>query len=223
MENTPKLYQLTSSQYSARLSTDELTQLNNIAAQLQTDKNIFFTFQKDVIIHLMNEYSKVYAENTLLKTTISELKDVNAELTEALSNRPQSENIENNTADNSKTTVIKDRLIEEMGYLERPTDEQLYSDILEIITTPLAPAPTVEIEKPVIKEKELSENEVLIELTEKQKHILELIARYRYSLKEDTQRLSLSDLIKRMVFNRGTLLNMHGEFKTLLRPKTLKQ
>lgn len=118
----------------------------------------------------------------------------------------------------------KRKLIDEIGYEQEPTDEILFTDLLEIITTPIE-VPKIEAEyKEVIKEveRELSENEILIDLKPKQHEILKKIARWRSHTKIDDATLPTGDIIKRMVFNHGTLLNEHGYFETGLNAKRAK-
>jgi len=112
------------------------------------------------------------------------------------------------------------KLIELIGYETEPTELQLFNDLIDIISQPQEPET---IEKNVEIERELAKNEFLLQLEEPQATLLEKIARWRYQTKRDPQRLQIPQLIRRMIFNKGTLFNWHGEFDTGISEKRLKQ
>lgn len=187
-------YQITGNQITFRVNEEEKELFNQFAISRQTQENKEFTSAKQIILDLL---SLVNNQNN---SVTNENKTENVELSE----------------ENKEVLSIKEQLIESIGYTDIPTEKQLLTDLLDIINTPLEPAPTVEIEKEVIKEVErkLGVNEILVNLSTPQRELLETIARWRLMQKKDSVRLSLEKLIKRMVFNAGTLSNYHGEFET---------
>ncbi|HRO76959.1 MAG TPA: hypothetical protein PLP27_12530 [Crocinitomicaceae bacterium] len=210
------MYQIEGKQLTCKLTDQEREQVNEFAKKWQTTENVVFSNGKQLVLALLThckqlENSFFIQENNLKKEIQAkeELENELLTLREQLESTPQ-------TTENSE---IKQQLIETLAYQEPPTDEQLFADVLEIINTPLEPAPTVEVIKEV--ERQLLPTEILLNLTAKEKEILDLIARYRFSTKEDNPRKTTSELIHAMVFNKGTLLNEHGRFKTYINNKKL--
>lgn len=69
------------------------------------------------------------------------------------------------------------------------------------------------------KDRELTENELLLELSEKQTYVLKLIASNRAKRLRLQQPEALDEIVKQMVFNRGALFNWHEEYYTGLSKK----
>lgn len=69
------------------------------------------------------------------------------------------------------------------------------------------------------KDRELTENELLLELSEKQTYVLKLIASNRAKRLRLHQAEALDEIVKQMVFNRGALFNWHEEYYTGLSKK----
>jgi len=179
------MYQITGNTVSFRVSEDEKEILNELANTLQTDENTVYSNSKQLVFGLI----------TKLNTDVNNVSD---------------------SVINDELQTLIDECHNVIGYDEIKTLPEILRDLLEIISTPLEPAPTVEIEKEVIKEveKPLGENDILVQLEPLQKEVLEKIARFRVRYKLDDERTPLDVLIKRMIFNTGTLKNDHGAFVT---------
>jgi hypothetical protein len=202
-------YQITGNQVTFRVNDTEKKMLNDFAVLRQIKENKTFTNAKQIVFELLSIVNNsVNNENNteINETTHEIIENEQKNVFEIVAEAPE----------NQEVNEIKQQLIESIGYTETPTDEQLFTDLLEIITTPLEPAPTVEVVKEVVKEVErpLTANEVLLNLTPQQRELIELITRWRFQQKRDTERLTTEKAIKRMVFNAGTLSNYHGEFET---------
>lgn len=204
------MYQIPGKAINVRLTEDERTQLNEFAEFWQAAEGTKFTNPKQVVFALLSHISdleeKVKELEPALEEANSKLATLESELATTGSNRE-----------------IVDKLIQEIGYQETPSDEKLFSDIVEIINTTLEPAPPVEVEKIVEVEKPLAENEVLVTMTLEQKKLLATIARWRYQSKIDQELLTPSDVMRKMTFNKGSLTNWHGEFETGISESRLKK
>jgi len=112
-------------------------------------------------------------------------------------------------------------IIKLIGYQEDmiPSEEKILKDVVDILSEPMEPEI---VEKIVEIEKKLQDNEFIIQLEPAQKRVLEVITRWRFQTKKDVKLLSIPQVIKRMVFNRGTLLNWHEEFETGIKEKHIK-
>lgn len=214
------MYQITGNTVSFRVNDSERQQLNDIAITLQTNENQTFTNGKQLVFALLSHCNQLQTElNTNVNTEDSTIPE--NEIQETIENNEFTNESDLNTE--NKAIEFKQQLIAAIGYEEIPSDEQLYSDLLEIINMEPDPneLPVKEIE--VIKEveKPLGENEILVDLTANQHELLQKIARWRGQTKRDEQTLPISKLIKMMVFNEGTLTNDHGYFETGLSSKKI--
>lgn len=193
------MYQITGQQISFRVNEEERNELNEFAKNWQTDENTVFSNGKQVVFALL-----------------AHCKQLESKL-ETLENIPlTSENT------NENINKIKQQLIEALAYEATPEDEELFKDLLEIITTPLEPLEPVEIIKTVEVEKQLAPGEIILDLTPRQSELLELISAYRARLKDDVPRKTVQEIIKQIVFNKYILTNEFGIFKTYIKPKTLQ-
>ncbi|MCO5258689.1 MAG: hypothetical protein M9916_00920 [Crocinitomicaceae bacterium] len=202
------MYQITGENVGFRVNEVERQQLNEFATFWQEKEKTTFTNGKQLVFSLLTYCKQL--ENNLNSTENTSENNLNS--TENTS--------ENNLNSTENTSEVKQQLIHAVGYETTPTDDELFSDLLEIITTPLEPAPTVEIEK--IVEKTLQPGEIILPLTEKQLEVLELIARYRAHFKDDVPRKTPAELVKAIVFQKEILTNEFGTFPTYLQNKKLK-
>lgn len=124
--------------------------------------------------------------------------------------------------------VNRQKLYDAIGYESIPTDEQLFADLLEIITSEDDPADSADDQPvtplfpsaPVLRDP--AENEIFLDLSSNQLEMMQKIVRFRVKKGEDQTRLTLVQAIKKMVFNRGTLMNEHGYFKTFINGSRMK-
>lgn len=224
------MYQV-SPNISFRVDENQRTQLNAIAEELQTAESVAFNNAREFVFSLLNAHIQLkdrcmqleYELNTKLNAVNADVLDLNAELNTANAelNTPNADlNTDVLELNAELNTDHKQILIDAIGYPENPTDESLYSDLLAIITTPAEPTVEVEVIKEI--EKPLSKGEILVHLSAQEFDTLDIISRYRVHKKLDPQRRTISSIIKKMVFNAGSLTNYHGEFETGFNNKRLK-
>lgn len=221
------MYQITGNTVSFRVNDEEREQLNEIALTLQTTDNQLFTNSKQVVFAMLTHCKQLQTKlSALANADKSEVleeiitqqteKQPSANVDTNVSDVNTNVNSENKNVDNLNTELnteidISDKhkiiayLQSELGDDYNPTDEELFSELLEIITTPREPAPEVEFIKTVEVERKLTETEVLLNLKPQQINLLKTIARWRFIAKKDTHTNSLEELIPRMLFKKGVL------------------
>jgi hypothetical protein len=212
-------YQLNTNSGSARFNKEEHIQVNQLIIKLgELSGNQFDSF-KSLFTYCLRSAIELNSMKTNVNTIenneikeITEQEELNTEVIEYIT---EVEDL--NTSEN--LNELRRLLIQSIGYEETPTDEALFTDLLDIINTPLSPAPTVEISKEV--EKPLEPNQLLLNLTPEQKVIIEKIARWRSFKKIDQPISTLEVIAKGMIFNMGSLTNDHGQFETGLIQKRI--
>ena len=194
--------------------------INAQLKEYQENEGIHFSDVKGVFEHLLS--SALSQDNTQIEpNSTEEIQEITSDNIQELVPKDDQEII---TYTPEFESIIESAIIE-IGYDTRPTLEVLITDLVEIIKTPLDTIEPIEIEKVVEKmiERPLTENEVLLDFSEKELYALNLIARWRSSKKLVPERESIPTVIKGMVFNPGTLFNEHGHFPTGLIPKKVKR
>lgn len=253
------MYQVPNS-FTFRVQTDEQRNtLNSLANELQTVTGKIFENARDFMFALVDERNQLKSKciqledslktsefnvntdvNTALVDECNQLKSKCVQLEDELNKYKTEFKAEDvNTVSefsnedlNSNANQLKQTLISQLEYESTPTDEQLYSDILEIINGEDEPEEAEDVETEVqypdmlLKKpttvREPNENEIFIELSSQQSELIEKICRIRVVKNEDETRMTPAQCIKEMVFNRGTLLNEHGYFKTFIKSSRLK-
>ena len=217
------MYQIPKKQLAVKLSDFERNQLQEVSDQLQERLEITFSNGNHVVFGVLQELksleNKVKSLETELKTKETEVETLenraNDLLAESMNNDNQSEDFQE-LLDEAKAVLYGD---------EENTDEMtmqsVFSDLIEVAKQP-APEPKT-IEKEVVKEveRELTANEILLSLDDKQIKVLELIARWRHSKKIDAVLSTPGQIIEGMVFNKPALLNWGEGFKTGIKRKNL--
>lgn len=217
------MYQIPKKQLAVKLSDFERNQLQEVSDQLQERLETTFSNGNHVVFGVLQELksleNKVKSLETELKTKEIEVETLenraNDLLAESMNNDNQSEDFQE-LLDEAKEVLYGD---------EENTDEMtmqsIFSDLIEVAKQP-APEPKT-IEKEVVKEveRELTANEILLSLDDKQIKVLELIARWRHSKKIDTVLSTPGQIIEGMVFNKPALLNWGEGFKTGIKRKNL--
>lgn len=200
------MYQIASNSATIKLNDAEKAIFNATAENLQTIGNTVFTNSKQIVFALISRISELETSKIELENQINDLE---TELETLKTTPPPDESNEFQKVENSE---IKQELIAAIGYEETPSDDELYSDLLEIITTSLEPA---EPEKEIVEiERKLTDNEFLLTLKAAQTEVLNTIARWRFMTQKDDHTNNIPELILRMLFNKGVLLNWHGQFDT---------
>src|SRR5690554_7151262 len=181
------MYQIPKKQLAVKLSDFERNQLQEVSDQLQERLETTFSNGNHVVFGVLQKLksleNKVKSLETELKTKETEVETLenraNDLIAESMNNDNQSEDFQE-LLDEAKAVLYGD---------EENTDEMtmqsVFSDLIEVAKQP-APEPKT-IEKEVVKEveRELTANEILLSLDDKQIKVLELIARWRHSKKID--------------------------------------
>ncbi len=190
----------------ARFKESEIQEVNERIQKLQQLENISLPTFKDVF--------KAAIDRALTVNTSSEVENTPPPTLEDL----LEENQRVITIDESLQARIAD-VIKTIGYENTPSLTDFISDLIEIATT-VPDIPTAEI-KEVIKEvpAQIGENQILLDLSSKQIETVNKISAWRHQNGHDNPALEPSDIVKRMVFNKGSLTNWHGEFPTGIRLK----
>lgn len=116
--------------------------------------------------------------------------------------------------DNERVIVVSEELQNALSRFvsefetEDKSFENIFIQAVDIALRPLPEAPTVE----VYKEKELTENQLLIECSDNELKVLERIQKNRS--RKLPQPEPIPNLLKSMAFNKGTLYNRSGCFYT---------
>lgn len=215
------MYKIPQTQVSFRIKQDEREKLQEVCDELQEKNEIVFENSKQLVFAMI-------AEIEALKNKVnSPESNVNKDENSSNSDETKTETIENETEINSESNLkpLFNQARKAIGYEDKdiPNDEAVLSDLIDIIQTPIKPEQKEvikEVEKEV--ERKLKENEILLELTADQSKVIELIARWRYSKRIDEPKKTSAEIIKSMTFNKGTLLNHSGYFRTGIKPKNLK-
>lgn len=141
----------------------------------------------------------------------SHAKDMFLDVIDRLQNTKDSVNT-NNPFENEHVLSLLE-IYRENNDLPRDTDvTQLLMSALTQVNEPLPEAPTVEVIKEV--EKEIGENEVLIQFTPEQKSVIDKITSNRNEKLPEDKQETPSLMIKKMVLNKSNVYNWHGNFYT---------
>lgn len=217
------------------LLEDECKQLKLNCIQLE-DENRSLKERCIELADLLNVYKQEFdiefkAVNALPTADVNTDADTHKVKTADVADGPTDESADVNTppADSIPSSLAnRQKLYDAIGYESIPTDEQFFADLLEIITSEDDPTGSADDQPanplfpptPVLRDP--ADNEVFIELTPVQSEMLEKIVRFRVKKGEDQTRLTKAQAIKKMVFNRGTLMNEHGYFKTFINGSRMK-
>lgn len=223
------MYKIQSNSATFKLTDEEKEILNDVAVNLQTIENRQFTNSKQIVFALVNRCKLLETELETLKTeSLQNENSVNETENNLETESLQDENI-------SEIGEIKQQLIDAIGFPETPSDTQLYDACLQIINSSnsfietiaiklnMADCDSVEIMQALHEKLTQPENTVQVEFNPEQLRLLRTIIRFRAQQKIDVPGLTLQELIRSMIFNRGCLFNEHGEFETGIRAGKMKK
>jgi hypothetical protein len=190
------MYQITGNTVSFRVNDAERDQFNQIAAQLQESENEVYANGNHVFFALLRHCRQL--ENSSLENKFH-IPDSALEK-------------ERETAVN-RVNEIRTQLITAVNEDDNVTDDELITLVINKINKePETKTETVTEIKEV--EKQLAENQIVIEVTERKLEILQEIAKRRAKKYRLEQLESLPVLAEKMIFNDGTVFNLSGELYT---------
>lgn len=190
------MYQITGNTVSFRVNDAERDQFNQIAAQLQESENEVYANGNHVFFALLRYCRQL--ENSSLENKYH-IPDSALEK-------------ERETAVN-RVNEIRTQLITAVNEDDNVTDNELITLVINKINKkPETKTETVTEIKEV--EKQLSDNQILIEVTDRKLEILQEISKRRAKKYRLEQLESLPVLAEKMIFNDGTVFNLSGEFYT---------
>lgn len=190
------MYQITGNTVSFRVNDAERDQFNQIAAQLQESENEVYANGNHVFFALLRYCRQL--ENSSLENKCH-IPDSALEK-------------ERETAVN-RVNEIRTQLITAVNEDDNVTDDELITLVINKINKePETKTETVTEIKEV--EKQLSDNQILIEVTDRKLEILQEIAKRRAKKYRLEKSESLPVLAEKMIFNDGTVFNLSGEFYT---------
>lgn len=190
------MYQITGNTVSFRVNDAERDQFNQIAAQLQESENEVYANGNHVFFALLRHCRQL--ENSSLENKFH-IPDSDLEK-------------ERETAVN-RVNEIRTQLITAVNEDDNVTDDELITLVINKINKePETKTETVTEIKEV--EKQLSDNQILIEVTDRKLEILQEIAKRRAKKYRLEQLESLPVLAEKMIFNDGTVFNLSGELYT---------
>lgn len=220
------MWSINSNQVSFRVTDEQKEYLNDLVPDLEKAHGTKIDSAKKFFKLLIDEFgiTKDNFENTIIPNEEQEKEIQDLRNYVEMQNKAIAEFEKNPAPLDEGTLQAKNDLINALGYSEPMPDETFYKDLLEVITLETLTPEPVEIEKEVIKEIpiKLEPNQTIVTTTPEQHNHLELIARWRLSVGKDKELSTVETIIKRMVFNEGTLLNYHGFFATGLKDKNLR-
>lgn len=190
------MYQITGKQVSFRVTDFERDELNQVAKTLQTKNEVEYSNGKDLTFGILTEMKKLQtAEPKTVEVEVEVEKEVTVEvLPEALK---------------TKFAEIKENVFDG----EEMSEVEMLETLIQIINTPEPVVPQIE-EKIVEVERELSENEILVEVKPAQREALSKIADWRFNNKLDQEKLTLAGVLRGLAFKPGPLTNWLNEFET---------
>lgn len=190
------MYQIKGQQVSFRVTDFERDELNQVAKTLQTKNEVEYSNGKDLTFGILSEMKKLQtAEPKTVEVEVEVEKEVTVEvLPEALK---------------TKFAEIKENVFDG----EEMSEVEMLETLIQIINTPEPVVPQIE-EKIVEVERELSENEILVEVKPAQREALSKIADWRFNNKLDQEKLTLAGVLRGLAFKPGPLTNWLNEFET---------
>lgn len=190
------MYQIKGQQVSFRVTDFERDELNQVAETLQTKNEVEYSNGKDLTFGILTEMKKLQtAEPKTVEVEVEVEKEVTVEvLPEALK---------------TKFAEIKENVFDG----EEMSEVEMLETLIQIINTPEPVVPQIE-EKIVEVERELSENEILVEVKPPQREALSKIADWRFNNKLDQEKLTLAGVLRGLAFKPGPLTNWLNEFET---------
>lgn len=196
------MYKLPNPQISFRLNSDEYELLNSLSENFQEESQKDFTNAKQFVMAMLANVNELENKIVDFETKLKALESI-----------PKT-TVNNEMLELEPLFITAKELLGYEDELDPVTNTTILQDLIEVIQIP--PAPAVEIEIPVIKEVpiELTENEVIVKMTEGQRRAIDFIAEYRERRHLDAEKLDAATIIRRMTFNKGSLTNWHDEFET---------
>lgn len=211
------MYQITGNQASFRVTDVERDLINDVAEEIQESSGNYFTNAKQLLFGLIK---KVQSQTVQLQelqmdynSKIEELSHLR-EVPPTLPGIPEELKI--------KFEEIKQSVFEG----EELSEETMLDTLVQIVNSPAPIVPQIEeklVEKTIEVERKLSETEILIDLKPSQKNALLKIADWRFKNGYDNEELSPGEVMRKMTFNKGSLVNWHGEFMTGFSERHLKK
>lgn len=190
------MYKIKGQQVSFRVTDFERDELNQVAETLQTKNEVEYSNGKDLTFGILAEMKKLQtAEPKTIEVEVEVEKEITVEvLPEALK---------------TKFAEIKEIVFDG----EEMSEVEMLETLIQIINTPEPVVPQIE-EKIVEVERELSENEILVEVKPPQREALSKIADWRFNNKLDQEKLTLAGVLRGLAFKPGPLTNWLNEFET---------
>ncbi len=203
-----------SGQISFRLKADEKEQLQTISDQLQEENETEFSNSKEIVFALIEKVrsleSDYKASELNFEATNKVLEETEAKL--------------NDVVFDDSLTPLFDQIKEKLYGEDDPapeTNELILGDVLEVLNQPDPTPQTITKEVEKIVERELSPDELILKLSEKQIELLKLIANWRFSKKLDAEKRTPAQVIEGITFNKPALLNWGEGFRTGIKRKNL--
>lgn len=207
------MYQITGNQASFRVTDIERDLINDVAEEIQEESGNSFTNVKQLFFAMIK---KLESQEIALKELQMDYNSKVEELSHLREEPPTLPELPEELK--IKFEEIKQSVFEG----EELSEETMLDTLVQIVNSPAPVVPQIE-EKIVEVERELSENEVLIDLKPAQKNVLLKIADWRFKNDYDKEVLSPGEVMRKMTFNRGSLTNWHGEFMTGITERKLRK
>lgn len=222
-----------SKQLNARFSDFEKATTDKFLLSFQKDTGKEYSNFKNLFLDIISKYNELENElNDLVNQPI--LQPDNSKFVEKIEAQQATiENLQKQLSEKSeastieklpeslaeKFTEINNELFPELGTL---SELQILETLQEVVQmkdeTPPAP---VEIIKEV--ERQLADNELLVNLKPQQKQLLLDIAAWRFSNRLDAVQDTPGNILRRMAFREYVLIDYMDEFATGLKSKQVKQ
>ena len=199
------MFQVISDTASARFTPSEKTVVNQRIQAFQEKKGIVFSSFKELLLTLLTD---------ALNTENAEIKEIE---------KPVPDGFHLFSTENK---VVFEAMLDELNNYAANNGFQEETPIVDVLKTAIEKAEiepqTIEVEKEVVKtvEKQLENNEILLTLTdegnktiEKKLILLNEIAKRR-NRKFGGVPEPVEVLCEKLIFNDGTIFNLHGEFFT---------